>query len=349
MLQFALIAAAILQGAAQEKPEDKLQVILKQLSEFARDVDSGKRTLRSLLDGHNKPEGMISEFRTLVHENPKLNPAVLAFLKADGEPIGARALAVVALAHPHKDCVAELIASVYSEPLDRRLVVTAAFCYENLHGGDFDWKFALSRMGMADLSPAWRIPPATIGGPARIIIGAPGNVNLNPMLDALLKRLAKGETGVMEHRSLSLAWEFSRRQHATEEHRRQIRPLMEKACVDGKSGWHTALDYFCGRHGKPLEADLPIIARSLEKVDLWKRAYAMEEVAGRFPDALYKEPFKKYQDEMIAYLGKSKKEGGPQDGTLGGILWALLNEPGTEERAEFMLFKSPSITLRRRA
>ena len=349
MIPLALVAATILSTPAQEKPEDRLQAALKKLSDCAREVDSGKRTLRSLLDGGNKPDEMISDFRALIHENPKLNPAVLAFLKAEGEPLGARALAVVALAHPHKDSVAELMASVFTEPLDQKLVKIAAFGYHNLGAGDFDWKFALHHVGWAELSPAWKMPPDTVGGPMRFLIGAPDHVNLNPMLEALLKRLAKGETGVMEHRSLSLAWEFSMRKHATEEHRRQIRPHMEKACLDGKSAWHTAFDYFCGRYTKPDEADLVIVGRSLEKVDAFKRAYALEEIAGKFPGSLYKEPFTRYHDDMITYLSKTEKEGGPSANTLHGILWTLVNEPGAEERAEFMLFKSPSITLRRRA
>ena len=349
MIPISMLAAAFLVTPAQEKQEERLQALLKQLSAFARDVDSGKRTLSSLLDGSNKPEGMISDFRSLVHEHPKLNPAVLAFLKTEAEPLGARALAVAALAHPHADSVAELIASVYTDPLDQKLVKVAAFGYHNLGGGDFDWKFALQQMVVADLSPAWRFPPDTCAGPLRFMLGAPDHVNLNPMLEALLKRLSKGEAGVMEHMSLSLAWEFSRRRHATEELRGQIRPHMEKACLDGTPGWQTALDYFVGRHRVPQEADLAIVGRSLERVDVGRRAYAMEEVVSQFPGALYRQPFTRYREEMIDYLSKLEKQGGPPDGTYQGILWALASEPGAEDGAEFMLFKSPSITLRRRA
>jgi hypothetical protein len=343
----ALLAA--LAAPAQESLDEQLQAALKQLSAFARDVDSEKRTLRSLLDGSNKPEGWILEFRSLVHERPKLNPAVLAYLKSKDEPLGARALAVMALAHPHKDSVAELLGSVYTDGLDPKLVITAAFCYHNLSGGGFDWMFPLQCLGVAEVSPAWQFPSDTVSRPIRFIIGPPGNVNLNPMLEGLLKRLETGESGKMEHRSLSLAWEFSRRRHATEEHRLKIRKYMEKACLAGGSAWHTALDYFTDRHRKVKEADLDIIGRSLDRLTPEKRAYAMEEVVSLSPEGLYRPPFAQFRDGMIAYLSKSEKEGGPPGNTLPGILWAFVNEPGAEERAEFMLFKSPSITLRRRA
>jgi len=348
-MHLGIITAALLLVIPQENPEDKLQAVLKKLSDFAREVDSGKQGLGTLLGPDCKPNGMITEFRTLVHEYPTLNPAVLKYLKSKDEPLGARALAVVIIAQPHKDSVAELLGSLYADPPDIKLAIVAAFAYETIGGDTIDWFYSLIWVSHACPSRGWQLPGSTCGGPLQFFQGAPENVNLNPMLNGLLSLLEKGSLGKMEHIGLSRAWEFSRRKEATEDHRRRVRSFMEKACLDGQAAWYTAIEYFSGRHAKPREEDLAIIGRSLDRVTTYQRAYAMEEIAGRFPGCLYKDPFKKYQEEMIAYLSNPEKEADPPRGSLDGIMWALLNEPGLEARAEEMLFKSPSITLRRRA
>ena len=344
LIQLALIATAVLQAPAQEKPEEKLQGLLKKLSEVAREVDSGKRTLSSLLDDHNNPAPVILDFRSLLHEHPKLNPAVLTYLKSKDEPLGARALAVMALAHPYKDSVAELIASIYTEPFDHKLVVTAAFCYRNLNGGGFDWKYALQVMCVADLSPAWQFPPDCMGGPLRIIIGVPGDVNLNPILDALLKRLAKGETGVMKHMSLNLAWEFSQRKHAMDEHRQQVRSLMEVAYLEGGTGWHVATDYLTGMHGTVKKPDVKLLGRGLAKLDVRRQLTVMNEVATFDTDALFAPPFRDCIEKAIQHLSLPTKESGLEVGTMMHFLNALKSRAKQDAELKKLL-ENPTETL----
>lgn len=314
-----------------------LDFVLRDLSKFAREVDSGARTLIQARNQDGMPDRLLTELRTYIHEHPHFGPRILKYLRSKEEPLTARALAVIAIAQPDRPEIVRLVASFLADPQDMKLVTAWGIGFESFR--DSDWDLSFNAVPMVSESPSWRIGWGGIG-----IMQEPGRGPLDeldfaPVLEALLLLMNRDDVGVGRALALVHARILSRRLEATVDHRRRVQELAKQSYLRADEAWGVAMD--------SMPAD--VLAQGLRGLPIDRLLLALSYIAERDPQVLHREPCTTYVDESIRYLSRNRQEGGPNDAEFAGYCWEILNAPEGEARAEFMLFESPSITLRRRS
>lgn len=310
---------------------------LRDLSRFAREVDSGARTLSQARNQDGMPDRLLTELRAYVHEHPEVGPRILEYLRSNQQPLTARALVVIALAQPDRPEIVALIASFLADPPDMKLVTAWGIGFEDFRSRDWDLSYT-AMLAVTD-SRAWQVSLQGIG-----IIQEPGRgpldgLDFTPILDALLMYVNRDDAGRGRALALMHAQRLSRRPEATEAHRRRVQELARQSYLRADEAWGVAMDYV------PAE----VLARRLERFSIDRRVSVLNEIANRAPEVLNRESCTAHIEEAIRYLSRTQQEGGPYEGSFESYCWGIMNAPGADSRAEFMLVKSPSVVLRRRA
>ena len=317
--------------------ESMLDFVLRDLSRFAREIDGGVRTLSQARDQDGMPDRLLTELRTFVHEHPSFGPRILRYLRSKEEPLTARALVVMALAQPDLPEIVELNASFLAFPPDMKLVTAWGIGFEAFRSTDWDLSYT-AVTAVTDL-PAWQISSwgwGTIQEPGR---GPLDGLDFTPLLDALLVFVNRDDAGIGRALALMHARNLSRRPQATDSQRRRVQELARQSYLRADEAWGVAMDCVSAE----------VLAQGLNRVSIFRRMLALNEIATRSPDVLNRELCTAHIDEAIRYMSLTPQEGGPYEGSLVSYCWEIMNATGSETRAEFMLLKSPSISLRRRS
>ncbi len=321
----------------QEKPAPvdwqtpRFQAVLRDLSEFARQVDAGTRTLANAYFKEGQPSGMLTEIRALAIEYPSLVPLLAKYLRARDEPLMGRALAVIAVGQPGTTEIAKVLGELLADPPDLKLTM-AVFsesqdAFDRL-GRHQDWSTPLAIIQSLDPSPSWKPYSSSSDGwstrraPWRSVLYAPKGVDIRPILDGLLALLNRKEIGKkMKWMGLDLAWSITRCGSFTPEQRRKLRDLMVPAYLEKDDCWYLAMEFLMGNHtlGPP---DVETLGKGLANLNLKERFLVIEEIA-RTPDSLFEPAFRKHLEETIKLLSQPPKESGVQMGVLRNFLRAF--------------------------
>ena len=149
---------------------------------------------------------------------------------------------------------------------------------------------------------------------------------------------------------LGLARElFLKCRDAMPELRARFLPHLEKLYLAGvpDENWRGGMDALVRSTGRP--GHLEIIARGLDQFPFNKRMETINELCAYGGESILQDRFNKYVTEGLSSLSRTAAEGGPPPGSPDLLIPHLLLVGGKQGWREYLLLKSPSIELRRRA
>jgi hypothetical protein len=173
----------------------------------------------------------------------------------------------------------------------------------------------------------------------------PEETRIDVFLDGVLSFASHPEAGAHRLAALSLAAELCGSSLATAEQLSDYKKQAEFEYLHGSCAWRLIVNRAASKIWTPKEF-MDVLGRGLERLEDREFMRLLDEFSG---DTILKPPFRDHLPRALEILSRSPQEGGMPDGTMTGVCWAMLNDPAAEERCEFMLFKSPSIALRRRS
>lgn len=353
-----LVAVALALLSCSTKPprpsvsdEYGLPRVLAALSSLAREIDSGKLTLPEVRASDQLPDRLMSSVRRLVKTSPANGNTLLAYLRSNDEPIAARLMAVLSLAHCWEPHVLALMGAMLSGGADDRLAATYVRSYWIVEFKEEpDW---------IDLLPSLRTLGGLSSGFEYLVFDysfgrgwmavMPHGVNPAPVLEGLLDYMER-ETANLFPTGYGLASElFLKCPDPMPELRARFPPFLERHYLSDVpiEMWRSGMDALVRSTGRP--GHLEIIARGLDKFSFAKRMETINELCAYGGDAILQEPFQKHVTEALNLLSRSEAEGGPPPGSPYHLIPHLLLVGEKQGWPETLLLKSPSIDLRRRA
>ena len=345
-------------SSAQEDPNSsdwrvpRLKALLKDLSEFARNIDTGVRTLERAHQREGQPDGMMTELRALVHEYPDLGSVVSAYFRSKEEPLMARALAVLALAQPRSREVAGVMGELFAEPPDMKLAILAGLGYAWGPDvkGDPGWSSALALISLVDGSASWRTwrPNQHRGAFLRSESESPLEVDMRPMLEGLVRLAGRDRIGELKTISLSLVLRLSQRRECTEELRRQTRECIRHSYLHRDDGWSFAMDHLTGSPGSREKPDLETLGRGFPGLDVRRKLQVLDGIARHSREAVFEPPFDEDFDKVLEVLGLPPKESGLELGVMFYYVLALKTRLGVYAPLKKRLLESAPKMLRQR-
>ena len=333
-----------------EWPERRLKSVFKDLSEFARDVDSGARTLYRAHTREGQPDGMMTELRALVHEYPSLRRSALEYFRSKVEPLTGRVLAVLALAQPGNKDVADLMGTLVADPPDLKLGMAACMGYGCVPDERRvrSWRESLILLRSISERAGWRGGFEHDGLKVFHRSEAPDTLALNPLLDGLLELLKRNDLAELKTVGLNHALQLSKRKEFTEEDRGKVREAVNRSYLLRDEGWPLAVSHLAGRqeiNGKP---DFETLKRGFPGLDLRRQVEVLNEISRSSPESVFAPPFVDDFDKIIELLAQMPKESGLPLGTMFNYVHAIRLRTRIDGDLMKRLKGHPSSTLRQR-
>lgn len=339
---------------AQDGDGPRVRVLLKELSDLAGRIDAGKVKLTEARRDESQPDKIMRELRELMHQDARLVPQVLEFVRAAKEPLAAKLIVILALAQPEQQHLVSMTCLFLDDPPDVSLVQGVLAGFLHASNGDIDkWRtHQLELLVHLGCSSNYGFPERHWGMGEPVgefsFANPPKGVDYRPLLRSLLGLLEKNKFPSMRWR-IPMAAKLVREVAPMGPDRIRFAKLVATVYLGGGEGWRAAMEALASSGGFCGPDQLEILGRGLAGLDLAQKTAVLGEVAQNWGHEVFRPPFSDCFEDAIEHMGKPRSQNEPMTSTEWAICAMLIRQSLNDGWAERLLIKSPSVTLRSKA